>query len=113
MQNVTTARQVDASRSRRLSLVGGLAAVLLIIAPEAAHADKTGNTVLGVGIGAPGGALISGGDTRGTIGGAVAGGVSGNIASKDKKHRWDRRDRRDDRRWERDRYERREHRRRR
>lgn len=85
--------------TRRNRAAAGIAAALLAMTPAVALANKTGNTLLGAGIGALGGALISDGDTWGTIGGAVAGGVIGNVASKDKHDRWDRRD---EHRWKRD-----------
>jgi len=59
-------------------------------APQA-HASKTGDTLLGAGIGALGGALLTDGDIWGTLGGAVAGGVVGHVVSgdgKDKKHHY-------------------------
>lgn len=56
----------------------------LAAAPQA-HANKTGDTILGAGIGALGGALLSDGDIWGTLGGAVAGGVVGNVVSGDGK----------------------------
>jgi len=62
----------------------------LVAAPQA-HASKTGDTILGAGIGALGGALLTDGDIWGTLGGAVAGGVVGNVVSdggKDKKHHY-------------------------
>lgn len=43
------------------------------------------NTALGAGVGALGGALISGGDAWTTIGGAVAGGVIGNVMTDDRR----------------------------
>ena len=45
------------------------------------------NTALGAGVGAVGGAVLTGGSTLGTIGGAAVGGVIGNQIgnSKDKK----------------------------
>jgi hypothetical protein len=83
----------------RLFSMSGLACVGLIAAtPDAAIAGKRSDTALGVGLGALGGALLSNGDPWGAIGGAVAGGMIGNLASKDRHDRWDRRDR-----WRRDR----------
>jgi osmotically inducible lipoprotein OsmB len=42
-------------------------------------------TVGGAGVGAVGGALLTGGSTLGTVGGAAVGGVVGNQVGKDKK----------------------------
>ncbi len=82
---------------------------LLALAPPMVrprgHRDKTRNTLIGAGIGAAGGALISHGDVWGTLGGAAAGGLIGNAISNDGHHRRDRdrrdRDRRD---WRNDRH---------
>lgn len=68
-----------------------------------AASKKTRNTLIGVGVGAAAGALLSNGDAWGTLGGAAAGGVIGNVVTKDRHHRdrgWDRRHGRD---WRRDR----------
>ena len=43
------------------------------------------NTVLGAGVGAVGGAVLTGGSTLGTIGGAAVGGVIGNQIENSKK----------------------------
>lgn len=43
------------------------------------------NTAVGAGIGAVGGAILSGGSAMGTVGGAAVGGVIGNQVGKDKK----------------------------
>lgn len=45
-------------------------------------ARKDRNTLIGAGIGALGGAVLSHGDIWGTIAGAAAGGVVGNVATK-------------------------------
>lgn len=80
----------------RTTAVSALLLGFLAAAPQA-HASKTGDTILGAGIGALGGALITDGDIWGTLGGAVAGGVVGNVVSdggKDKKdHHYRERDR--------------------
>lgn len=83
-------------------IMATIAAGLLVMAPGTAMAgEKTQNTVIGAGIGALGGALLSGGDTWATVGGAVAGGVVGNVLTgdgdRDRRDRWDRRDKRSDR----------------
>ena len=43
------------------------------------------NTAIGAGVGAVGGAVLTGGSALGTVGGAAVGGVIGNQVSKDKK----------------------------
>ena len=43
------------------------------------------NTAIGAGVGAVGGAVLTGGSAVGTIGGAAVGGVIGHEVSKDKK----------------------------
>lgn len=70
--------------SLRTTAVSALLLGFLVAAPQA-HASKTGDTILGAGIGALGGALLSDGDVWGTLGGAVAGGVVGNVVSGDGK----------------------------
>jgi hypothetical protein len=81
-------------------LAVSLALVLSMMAPGMAQAGKKERAIaLGVGIGMLGGALASNGDPRAVLGGAVAGGLIGGVA-----HR-DRRERRDDHRsWREDRH---------
>jgi osmotically inducible lipoprotein OsmB len=43
------------------------------------------NTAIGAGVGAVGGAALTGGSTMGTVGGAAVGGVIGNQVGKDRK----------------------------
>ncbi|MCB2019535.1 MAG: osmotically-inducible lipoprotein OsmB [Rhizobacter sp.] len=43
------------------------------------------NTAIGAGVGAIGGAVLTGGSAVGTVGGAAVGGVIGNQVGKDKK----------------------------
>jgi hypothetical protein len=77
-----------------------IALALSVMAPGIAEAGKKERAIaLGIGIGMLGGALASNGDPRAVLGGAVAGGLIGSVADKD------RRDRRDERRsWRDDRY---------
>lgn len=62
----------------------------LAVAGNAAAADrKTTNTLLGAGLGAAAGAVLSEGDMMLTLGGAAAGGLLGNVLTEDRKHhRW-------------------------
>jgi hypothetical protein len=77
------------SRMSRLVVIG-VAAVA--ITGCATHYDrKSSNTMLGAGLGAATGAVVSQGDPLFTIGGAAAGGILGNILTDD--DRGDRRSR--------------------
>lgn len=70
---------------RHFVRVVAVGAVLATLAGGAQAADrKTTNTLIGVAIGAVGGALISNGDPLMTIGGAAAGGLIGNVATRDR-----------------------------
>jgi hypothetical protein len=79
-----------------------IALSLLIAAPGAAEAGKKERAIaLGVGIGMLGGALASNGDPRAVLGGAVAGGLIGSVAERDRRDRREhRRSWRDERRWD-------------
>lgn len=95
------------------SLAAGITLSLLAASPQAAMAqrynparehrierehkqDKKKNSLIGVGIGLLGGAILSGGDPWATLGGAAAGGVIGNVTTKKKDNDRDWRDRRFD-----------------
>jgi osmotically inducible lipoprotein OsmB len=47
--------------------------------------EREQNTAVGAGVGAVGGAILTGGSAVGTVGGAAVGGVIGNQVGKDKK----------------------------
>jgi len=66
----------------RLSLVAGTLAVLGACAGMSQQ-DKS--TAVGAGVGAVGGAVLTGGSAIGTVGGAAVGGVIGHEVGKDKK----------------------------
>src|SRR5690554_6283276 len=71
---------------RNSKLLGGLAlcTAMAMSALQPAVADsKTTNTILGAGIGAAAGAVLSQGDTLATLGGAAAGGLLGNILTEE------------------------------
>src|SRR5690606_17490931 len=73
--------------SRQIAKVA-LAGLLALTTTGTAFADeKTTNTILGAGLGAAAGAVLSEGDVMMTLGGAAAGGVLGNILTEDRKHR--------------------------
>lgn len=61
------------------------AATLLGLAGCAGMSTQDRNTAVGAGVGAVGGAVLTGGSAVGTVGGAVVGGVIGHEVSKDKK----------------------------
>ena len=78
-----------------------LALALSLAAPGIAEAGRKERAIaLGIGIGMRGGALASNGDPKAVIGGAVAGGLIGSVAQRDRRDwRQDRPSWRDDRRW--------------
>lgn len=63
--------------------------VAMALAGGAHAADrKTTNTLLGAGLGAAAGAVLSEGDPMLTLGGAAAGGVLGNVLTEDHNKKW-------------------------
>lgn len=65
--------------------LGALAAATSLgLAGCAGMSTQDQNTAIGAGVGAVGGAVLSGGSAVGTVGGAVVGGVIGHEVSKDK-----------------------------
>jgi len=77
----------------KMKMIGCLALftalTMAAMSPATAGSDKTTNTIIGAGIGAAAGAVLSQGDTLATLGGAAAGGLLGNILTEEprKKHR--------------------------
>lgn len=61
------------------------AVLLLGLSGCAGMSNQDKNTAIGAGAGAVGGAVLTGGSTMGTLGGAAIGGVIGHEVSKDKK----------------------------
>ena len=59
-------------------------AVLLGLGGCSGMSARDENTAIGAGIGAVGGAVLTGGSTVGTIGGAAVGGIIGNQIGKDR-----------------------------
>jgi osmotically inducible lipoprotein OsmB len=59
-----------------------LAAVLLGLGGCSGMSKQGRNTAIGAGVGAVGGAVLTGGSTLGTLGGAAVGGVVGHEATK-------------------------------
>lgn len=75
----------------RLAVIGLLAFAMAGCA--SARDRRTDNTLIGAGLGAAAGAVISEGDPLYTLGGAAAGGLLGNILTEDRRHYrrdWDR-----------------------
>ena len=58
------------------------AAVLLALGGCAGMSQQDKNTAIGAGVGAVGGAVLTGGSAVGTVGGAAVGGVIGHEVSK-------------------------------
>lgn len=71
----------------KTNLLGGviLSATLALAAmnPAAAADRRTTNTILGAGVGAAAGAVLSQGDTLATLGGAAAGGLLGHVLTEE------------------------------
>jgi osmotically inducible lipoprotein OsmB len=61
------------------------ATLLLSLGGCSSMSTRDKNTAIGAGIGAVGGAILTGGSTLGTVGGAAVGGVIGNQVGKDRK----------------------------
>jgi osmotically inducible lipoprotein OsmB len=81
----------------RLAGIAVAGAMTMGLASAAVASEKTTNTLLGAGLGAAAGALLSEGDPLLILGSAAAGGVLGNVLTEDRKHgnsRWSDRDRR-------------------
>lgn len=74
--------------SRGIRFLSAAVIALLLTAPVQAASDKTTNTLLGAGLGAAAGAVLSEGDPMLTLGGAAAGGVLGNVLTKDSHRRY-------------------------
>ena len=62
-----------------------LSTFLLGLAGCAGMSSRDKSTAIGAGVGAVGGAVLTGGGVLGTVGGAAVGGVIGNQIGKDKK----------------------------
>lgn len=65
--------------------VGALSvAALLGLGGCSGMSERDKSTAIGAGVGAVGGAVLTGGSTVGTVGGAAVGGIIGNQVGKDK-----------------------------
>lgn len=78
--------------STRIAKLAIASLTALVLAGCATHDRKTNNTMMGAGLGAAAGAVVSQGDPWYALGGAAAGGLLGNILTSDDKRRsrnWD------------------------
>ena len=69
----------------RITLLAPVAAVILALGGCSSMSERDKSTAVGAGVGAVGGAVLSGGSGLGTVGGAAVGGVIGNRIGKDDK----------------------------
>lgn len=69
-------------KSLRIAGLTVLAAALLSLSACSGMSRRGQNTAIGAGVGAVGGAVLTGGSTLGTLGGAAVGGVIGNVGTK-------------------------------
>lgn len=70
---------------KKIMSTGAIVTVLLAISACSNMTRQDRNTVIGAGAGAVGGAVLTGGSTLGTVGGAAVGGVIGHEVSKPKR----------------------------
>lgn len=66
----------------RLTLYAVTGAILISLSACGGMSRQGRNTAIGAGVGAVGGAVITGGSALGTVGGAAVGGVVGHEAGK-------------------------------
>ena len=71
-------------RSRSAVVVSTLAFAVLLSAGCSGMTRQEKSTAIGAGVGAVGGAILTGGGAVGTLGGAAVGGVIGHELNKDK-----------------------------
>ncbi|WP_454765346.1 glycine zipper 2TM domain-containing protein [Cupriavidus campinensis] len=72
---------------RTLTKITVVGVTLAAFAGCADMTPKQRNTAIGAGVGAVGGAVLTGGDALGTLGGAAVGGVIGNVTTPSHKGR--------------------------
>lgn len=71
--------------TKRFAVSTLVIALLLGLGGCAGMSERDKSTAIGAGVGAVGGAVLTGGSAVGTVGGAAVGGVIGNQVGKDKK----------------------------
>lgn len=69
---------------RYSTLAAASAALLMALGGCAGMSERDKSTAVGAGVGAVGGAVLTGGSALGTVGGAAVGGVIGNQIEKNK-----------------------------
>lgn len=69
---------------KKIPVITLMATVLLGLGGCAGMSERDKSTAIGAGVGAVGGAVITGGSAVGTVGGAAVGGLIGNQVGKDK-----------------------------
>lgn len=67
----------------RIAVSTVTAAILLFVGGCAGMSSRDQSTAIGAGVGAVGGAVLTGGSAVGTVGGAAIGGLIGNQVGKD------------------------------
>ena len=70
------------NKTKRLASMAVVLSALLSLGACSGMSKQGQNTALGAGVGAVGGAILTGGSALGTVGGAAVGGVVGHEASK-------------------------------
>lgn len=70
--------------TRTIARLATTGLIVFALAGCATHSRKQNNTLMGAGLGAAGGAVLTQGDPLYTVGGALAGGLLGNILTEDK-----------------------------
>ena len=70
------------TKTKRIASSAAVLAVLLSLGACSGMSKQGQNTAIGAGVGAVGGAVLTGGSALGTLGGAAVGGVVGHEASK-------------------------------
>lgn len=69
-------------QKQKLSL--GVVAAVMLLGGCSGMSTQDRNTAIGAGVGAVGGAVLTGGSTTGTVGGAAVGGIIGHEVDKGK-----------------------------
>lgn len=77
--------RIDTTKAIQRSVLGAIAAATLLgLYGCADMSTRDRNTAIGAGIGAVGGAVLTGGSAVGTVGGAAVGGIIGHETGDDK-----------------------------